>query len=98
MPRFFSINLLLLLLLLVGCTTKSQSALTKALTSAVKEKKISLKKMEYILREYDAIRDEDKGKAREYAVEVLNAIEMGGDSSHIDVVRRHLVGSKEVRI
>ena len=54
--------------------------------------------MEYILREYDAIRDEDKGKAREYAVEVLNAIEMGGDSSHIDVVRRHLVGSKEVRI
>lgn len=98
MSRFFLINLLLLLLLLGGCTTKSQSALTKALTRAVKEKKVSQKKMEYILREYDAIRDEDKAKAREYAVQVLNAIDMGGDSSHIDVVRRHLVGSKGVRI
>jgi hypothetical protein len=94
----FAIPLLLILLLLGSCTSASHSELTKALTSAVKEKKISQKKMVSILREYDMLRDDDNKKAREYAVQVLNAIEMGGDSSHIDVVRRQVVGSKGVRI
>ncbi|MEX2232569.1 MAG: hypothetical protein WD824_10440 [Cyclobacteriaceae bacterium] len=88
----------ILLFLLRSCTSASQSELSKALTSAVKEKKISPKKMESILREYDMLRDDDNKKAREYAVQVLNAIEMGGDSSHIDVVRRQVVGSKGMRI
>jgi hypothetical protein len=71
-----------------ACSSKGESALSKGLAVAVREKKITQKKMEYILAEYDKLRDEDKTKAREYVDEVLNAIEMGGDSTHIDAARR----------
>src|SRR5687768_5873021 len=74
-----------------GCTSKGQSQLSKALSAAVKENKISGEKMESILKEYDFVREEDKTKAREYLVQVLNAIEMGGDSSHIDVARKQVL-------
>ena len=74
-----------------GCISRGESQLSKALTLAVKERKISQKKLENILIEYDKIRDDDKKKAQEYVELVLSAIEMGGDSSHIDAVRRQVL-------
>lgn len=47
--------------------------------------------MENILEEYEQLREKDKGIAREYALKIVSAIEMGADSSHIDVVRRRVV-------
>lgn len=93
MPRivtcFFSI-----LLLTAGCSPGGESQLTKALNLAVKEEKITQKKLESILVEYNKIRVDDKKVAHEYVTQILSAIEMGGDSSHIDVVRRQVLKSK----
>ena len=83
--------LILVCLLTAGCSSKGESSLTKALTGAVKEKKISPKKMEKILAEYDKLREEDKKVANEYVNIVRNAIEMGGDSSHIDAARKQVL-------
>jgi hypothetical protein len=85
------LNLLLVCLLAGACVSKSESNLTKALSAAVKEQKISAQKMERILAEYDRLRDEDKKVAHDYAMVVLNAIEMGGDSSHIDAARKQVL-------
>ena len=94
MSRIFPPHLLVILLLAGGCNTKSQSELSKALSGAVKEKKLSQKKMENILQEYGKLRDEDREKAREYVLQVLNTIEMGGDSSHLEVVRKQVLEKK----
>ena len=96
--RFFAL-FLGILLLVSACASKGGSALSEALVRAVKEKKISEKKMENILTEYDKLRDEDKSKARQYVEQVVSAIEMGGDSTHIDVARKFVLrrqGQKEV--
>lgn len=87
---------ILILVTSVNCTSKSESQLTKALKGAVKEKKVTEKKMQSILAEYDKLRDEDKSKASEYAEQVLSAIEMGGDSSHIDAARKQVMKSKKI--
>lgn len=50
--------------------------------------------MDAILAEYNNLREDDKKKAQEYVLQVLSAIEMGGDSSHIDAVRRQILKSK----
>ena len=89
--------LLSVLVLAGACFSGGESKLSKALTVAVKEKKISQKKVETILAEYDKIRDDDKKKAQEYVTQVLNAIEMGGDSSHIDAVRRQMLKSRPAK-
>ena len=89
--------LLSVLALAGACFSGGESKLSKALTVAVKEKKISQKKVETILAEYDKIRDDDKKKAQEYVTQVLNAIEMGGDSSHIDAVRRQMLKSRPAK-
>ena len=83
----------LLIVIFGSCSSKGESQLSKALSAAVKEHKISPELKTSILKEYDLVRDEDRTKAREYVVQVLNAIEMGGDSSHIDVARRQVVES-----
>ena len=99
LPMSKCIQLILVVLLFCGsCTPPGQSKLSKALTAAVKEKKISEKGMETILKEYDYIRKEDRDKAREYVTLVLSAIEMGGDSSHIDVVRQRVVRSMKKKV
>ena len=77
--------------LAAACVSEGESSLTKALSGAVKDQKISTQKMEYILAEYEKLRDEDKKVARDYAEAVINAIEMGGDSSHIDVARKQVL-------
>jgi hypothetical protein len=74
-----------------GCFSKGESSLSKALSGAVKEKRISARKMENILAEYDKLRDEDKKVAHDYVNVVLTAIEMGGDSSHIDAARKQVL-------
>lgn len=86
--------LLSVLALAGACFSGGESKLSKALTVAVKEKKISQKKVETILTEYEKIRDDDKKKAQEYVTQVLNAIEMGGDSSHIDAARRQILKTR----
>jgi hypothetical protein len=82
------------LLILGSCTPKGQTELSKALQAAVKDNKISARKKEIILSEYAVIRKDDKQKASEYVLKVLNVIKMGGDSSHIDVVRRQVLRTK----
>lgn len=92
--RFYSLFLIILLLVAGACASKGESQLSKALSAAVKEKKVTPKKMEYILAEYNKLQDEDKAKAHEYVNQVLNAIEMGGDSTHIDVARKQVLREK----
>jgi len=65
------------------------------LSGAVKEKKVTQSKMESILKEYDKLSDEDKSTAREYVDLILSAIEMGGDSTHIDAARKHVLRKKQ---
>ena len=92
------LSFLLISLLLAGCS-KGKSQLANALAKAVKEKRISGQKMETIMEEYNAIRVEDKVKANAYVKQILSAIDMGGDSTHIDAVRRlakKSAGKKEV--
>ena len=85
------LNFVLVCLLAGACISKGESSLTKALSGAVKEQKISPQKMDRILAEYDRLRDEDRKVAHDYANVVLNAIEMGGDSSHIDAARKQVL-------
>ena len=93
MARLVSILCIFLFLSPCACTSRSQSKLAKALTVAVKDKKLSKGKMENILREYEMLRENEPEKAREYATQIVNAIEMGADSSHIEVLRRQLRGA-----
>ena len=97
MVKSVSTCFVLLLLLSAACTSKSQSDLSKALTVAVKEKKVSKEKMEDILIEYELLRENEKEKARTYADQIVKALEMGADSSHIDVLRKQIsAGLKKV--
>lgn len=95
MPNSFKSFFFLCFLLTTACTPKSQTELSRSLEAAVKDNKISLKKMEKILSEYALLRKEDKEKAGEYVLKILNVIKMGGDSSHIDVVRNQVLVSKK---
>lgn len=83
---------LVILLLFAGCVSKSNSELTKVLNSAVADRKLSEKKMKNILNEYEMLVESDKAKAREYAAKLIKAIEMGADSSHLEVVRKEVMG------
>ena len=78
-------------LLVSSCGIKGESELSKALSGAVKENKVSQRKMNSIIKEYEMLRDRDRETSRKYVDGILNALKMGGDSSHIDVVRRLLV-------
>lgn len=82
----------ILLLFCAGCSgAPRNSDFTRALTAAVKEEYISEKKKVYILKEYEMLWNDDKDKAREYVLQMINALEMGGDSTHIDVVRNQFL-------
>ena len=49
------------------------------------------------MAEYNTIWDDDKKRAQEYVTQILSAIEMGGDSSHIDAVRRQMLKSRPAK-
>jgi hypothetical protein len=90
------INILLIAILLASsCTSQTQSKLSKALAAAVKDEKVSKKKMQDILKEEANLRDEDRVKANDYALKILNVLEMGGDSSHVDVIRKQIMANKK---
>ena len=93
MPGFCA-RFFIILLVFTGCTSKSHSDLNKALAAAVKDQKISNKKMRDILQEHEILNDRDDDKAKEYVLKLINTIEMGGDSSHIDVVRKQVLGGQ----
>ena len=93
MPGFCA-RFFIILLVFTGCTSKSHSDLNKALAAAVKDQKISNKKMRDILQEHEILNDRDDYKAKEYVLKLINTIEMGGDSSHIDVVRKQVLGGR----
>jgi hypothetical protein len=94
-----SLILIVLMMITLGsCGTRGESQLSKALSAAVKEKKISEEKKQLILKEYDFVREEDRDKAREYVTQVLSAIEMGGDSSHVDVARKRVVVTLKTKV
>lgn len=78
-----------------ACTSKGHSALEDALSIAVKEKKLSEKKKEIILKEYEILKDENREKAKTYVDQVVKAVEMGGDSTHIDAVRSLAAGDRK---
>ncbi len=82
---------LIIILTFAGCSPKRPTDLSRALQAAVKDDKLSVKKMENIISEFNLLQKNDKEKSREYVVKVLNVIKMGGDSSHIDVVRRQIL-------
>ena len=90
--------LLIAILTLSGCGTKGESELSKALSGAVKEKKVSQRKMDSIMKEYETLQDRDKKISRKYVESILNALKMGGDSSHIDVVRKLVAGDGEASV
>lgn len=89
--RLHSVFVISMILLLAACTNKGSSALSEALSTAVKEKKVSQKKKEFILAEYEKIRNQDKTKAYEYAELIISAVKMGGDSTHIDAARAQIL-------
>ncbi len=91
MRNHFLLPFLLLALLFGSCSSQGHSKLEKALSSAVADEKLSPRDQDAILEEYSALRDENKKKASEYAEQIVTAIELGADSSHIDVVRRQFV-------
>lgn len=82
---------LIIFFIFAGCSSKGPTDLSRALTAAVKDHKLSVKKMENIISEYNLLRKNDEEKAREYVAKVLNVVKMGGDSTHIDVVRRQIL-------
>lgn len=88
--RHFFILLFLFTLMFGSCTSKGYRDLSDALTTAVKDQKLSVKKKQIILDEYELLRKEDPQKARKYVEQIVKAIEMGADSSHIDVMRRQV--------
>ena len=96
--RVITLSLAFVLSIATSCSFKGESELSKTLSIAVKEKKLSPRKKDYILDEYDRLRDEDKSKAREYLKAVVNAVEMGGDSTHIDAARRQVINKKVEKI
>jgi hypothetical protein len=87
-----------LILSLSACGSHGSSALSDALATAVKEKRLSVKKKEFILTEYQKLRDEDKVKAREYVDQIVSAVKMGGDSSHIDAARMQVIRSSKFKV
>src|SRR5688500_13470426 len=91
MFRFLRISYITILFFLTACGTKGESELSKALSGAVKQKKVSQRKMDSIMKEYDMLREKDRDISRKYVEGIFNALEMGGDSSHVDVVRRLVV-------
>ena len=95
MSRLVTIIAIAAALSLSSCATKGRSALEDALSIAVKEKKLSEKKKNIILREYEILKDEDREKARTYVEMVERAVEMGGDSTHIDTVRKLAAGERK---
>jgi hypothetical protein len=99
MFRFLRISFVVIFFFFTGCGTQGESDLSKALSDAVRQKKVSQRKMDSIMKEYDMLRDEDMDITRKYVEAILNALKMGGDSSHIDVVRRMLaVEDGKVRV
>lgn len=98
MRSYFLWPLIALTLLFGACSSKGHSELQKALSTAVSDEKLSPLQMENILKEYDALRDNDKEKARQYVEQIVTAIEMGADSSHIDVVRKQFIKKTPLNI
>lgn len=96
MPRFITC-LLLIVSFFAGCSSGGESRLSKALNLAVKERKVTQRKVDSILAEYNTIWDDDKKRAQEYVTQILSAIEMGGDSSQIDAVRRQMLKSRPAK-
>lgn len=94
MPRLVAI-VAVIALIASACTSKGHSDLDKALSVAVKENKLSEKKKEIILKEYEILRKEYPERAKIYVDQVVKAVEMGGDSSHIDAVRRLAAGDRK---
>jgi len=90
--RLCSIVVLVFLVFLAGCS-RGSSTLETTLSAAVKDRRLSEKKMEIILKEYDSLRSEDRDKARLYVEQIKTAVEVGGDSTHIDVARRMVLRS-----
>jgi len=92
MFRSLRIFVIVLLIFPAGCGSGGNSKLSDTLSRAVTEKKISQRKVESIMKEYEMLREKDGEIARKYADQIITAVEMGGDSSHIDAVRRLVAG------
>ena len=73
-------------LILYGCGP-DQKALSRHLRQAQKEGMISSRKMQEIESEFASVPDSLQEK---YIKQLSAIIEAGGDSSHIDVVRRRI--------
>ena len=95
MVRFSRYLFIIIPLCLGACVPGGPSDLKKSLAVAVKEKRVSREKMDAILREYEMLLEKNQESARKYVLQIVSAIEMGADSSHIDVVRRQIGAEAE---
>lgn len=86
--------ILIVFLFALGCTAKDP--LAKPLKAALADRKITKNKVSEIQKEYATLNDKDSEKAEEYVKRVTAVIEIGGDSSHIDLVRKQVLSKKTV--
>ena len=84
-------NKLLIFFLLVMLSCSGKSGLELRLENAVKDRKLSRQKSALILKEYDSISNKDEIKAANYAKRIREILDVGGDSSHVDLVRRQVL-------
>ena len=87
-------SVILITLLFAACSA-GHSELKKSLSSAVKDNKVSALAMEKILEEHEMLREEDRKNARTFADQVITALKMGADSSHLDVIRRRFIKERD---
>jgi hypothetical protein len=90
MKNTIKISLLLLVVAVISCR-KGEDAFTRPLDQAIKERKISKQKALQIRQEYAKLPDTLQNK---YVKAVTAILEAGGDSTHVDVVRRRLIRKK----
>jgi hypothetical protein len=94
--RLFLLRFLMIILCFcLGCTGQGKSDLSRGLIAMKKDRKISEKKSQVILKEYDSLQKADSDKSKLYSTQLLTIIKYGGDSSHLDQARRQILKAKK---
>ena len=79
-----SLFIIVTLLFSLACNDE-RNALDGHMEKAIKYRKVSAAKAQVIKDEYASLPDSLQGK---YATSIIKILEAGGDSSHIEVIRR----------
>lgn len=79
---------LAIVLIITSCSGKGSFELR--LEAAVKDRMLTISKSHKVLAEYDSLLEHDKSRASTYAKRIREILDVGGDSSHVDLVRRQV--------